>query len=414
VETHRQPAHRRPRSGHGSSRNWALPGGIVALCAAVAAAGIAYGVSRPDSPVSADSPAAASDVPTSGPALVDVYPLNGAANVGLDTPISLVSANGQISSVTVSGGGPMQGHSDASGRGWAASVTTLVPNTAYVITASTIGPAGTRSQFHSSFTTVNPRTTLKATITPNAVTVGVGEPIVVKFNVPVSDKASVQSHLSVTMSAPVAGAWHWMSPTEVHYRPQGYWPAGEKVSVDANLAGADAGNGAWGTTDYSASFTIGDSHVSTVDVGAHTMTVTDNGAVVRTVPVSTGRDKYPTMNGVHVVLGKQQDVLMDSATVGIPRSSPDGYYEHVFWDVAISTGGEYVHSAPWSVGDQGNTNVSHGCVNVAPDQATWFFGFSQTGDVVAIVNSPRPPDPSDRSTADWNMSWSDWLAGGAI
>ncbi len=384
---------------------------IVGLCAVLAAAGITYAVTRPDSPVSADSPASASDVPTSGPAVMDVYPPNGSGNVSLDTPVSLVTPNGKISSVTVSGPTPVKGASDAVGRAWAASSGGLDPNSTYVIEATTVGPSGDRSHFRSTFTTIAPQARLTADITPAGQTVGVGEPVVVKFNHPVADanRALVQSRLSVTMSAPVTGAWHWFSSTEVHYRPQSYWPSGERVTVNANLTGADGGNGVWGTTDHSVSFTVGDSHVSTVDVAAHVMTVTDNGAVVKTIPVSTGRDKYPTMNGVHVVLGKQQDVLMDSATVGIPRDSADGYYEHVYWDVAISTGGEYVHSAPWSVSDQGSSNVSHGCVNVSPDNATWFFNWSQSGDVVTIVNSPRPPDPGDRSTQDWNVPWADWL-----
>ena len=126
----------------------------------------------------------------------------------------------------------------------------------------------------------------------------------------------------------------------------------------------------------------------TVDIASHMMTVTNNGQVVQTFKDSAGRDKYPTMGGLHVVLGKEPDVLMDSQSVGIPRNSPDGYYEHVFQNVNITDGGEFVHAAPWSVGAQGNSNVSHGCVNLAPVNAAWFFNFSQRGDIVNVVNSP--------------------------
>jgi lipoprotein-anchoring transpeptidase ErfK/SrfK len=132
---------------------------------------------------------------------------------------------------------------------------------------------------------------------------------------------------------------------------------------------------------------------------------------VRSVPISAGRTKYPTMGGVHIVLYKSYDVIMDSQTVGIPRNSPDGYYEHVFWDVAISNGGEFVHAAPWSVGAQGNSNVSHGCVNLSPADATWFYGFSTLGDVVEVVGSPRPPS-DDAGTLDWRLPWEQWAQGG--
>ena len=130
--------------------------------------------------------------------------------------------------------------------------------------------------------------------------------------------------------------------------------------------------------------------------------------------MSTGRDKYPTKSGVHVVSDKAPKIIMDSATVGIPRNSADGYYETVFWDVRISNSGEFVHAAPWSVGDQGHVNVSHGCVNVSTADAEWFYNYSQVGDVVTVVGtsessspptatatgrSPGPAGPTDRAPA---------------
>jgi lipoprotein-anchoring transpeptidase ErfK/SrfK len=143
------------------------------------------------------------------------------------------------------------------------------------------------------------------------------------------------------------------------------------------------------------------------------MVVRTNGVVVRTFPVSTGRTDLPTINGVHVVWWKTPDVIMDSSTVGIPRNSPDGYYEHVAWDVNISSSGEFVHAAPWSVDSQGRANVSHGCVNLAPAAAQWFYYYSLPGDIVQVSGSPRPPSYAT-ATADWNMSWSAWTAGSAL
>jgi lipoprotein-anchoring transpeptidase ErfK/SrfK len=155
------------------------------------------------------------------------------------------------------------------------------------------------------------------------------------------------------------------------------------------------------------SFTVGDAHVATVDTQAHTMTITSNGTTLKTVPISAGRTKYPTMGGVHIVLDKSYNVVMDSETVGIPRGSPDGYYEHVYWDVAISNGGEYVHAAPWSTGAQGSSNVSHGCVNLSTADAKWFYNFSQLGDVVQVVGSPRGPT-DDAGVVDWKIPWEQW------
>ena len=114
------------------------------------------------------------------------------------------------------------------------------------------------------------------------------------------------------------------------------------------------------------------------------------------------------------MVSKEQDKLMDSSTVGIPRNSPDGYYEHVFWSVRISNSGEFVHAAPWSVGSQGRANVSHGCVNMSTENAQWFFKLARPGDVVTVTGSPKKPNSWTLGVADWNISWSRWREGSAL
>jgi lipoprotein-anchoring transpeptidase ErfK/SrfK len=247
-------------------------------------------------------------------------------------------------------------------------------------------------------------------------TVGVGSPVVVTFDraVPAAKRAEVEQALSVTAKPAVVGAWHWMSDQEVHWRPPSYWKPGTKVVISSDLQGINFGGGVWGAVGrHSTSFKIGASHISEVDIATHEMHVYDNGKLIKTFPVSTGRASLPTMNGVHIAIEKSQVVQMDSATVGIPKGSPGYYNETVFWDVRISDGGEFVHAAPWSVAQQGHINVSHGCVNLSPANAEWFYNWALRGDVVDIYGGPRPPSATDPGTADWNMSWKQWLAGGA-
>lgn len=140
------------------------------------------------------------------------------------------------------------------------------------------------------------------------------------------------------------------------------------------------------------------------------MMVTTNGRVLRVIPISAGHDEEPTHRGTHIALEKVADILMDSATVGIPRNSADGYYEHVRWNVRISYSGEFVHSAPWSVAQQGSENVSHGCVNLAPAPARWFFDLTLRGDVIRVVRGGAPPNLSDPGTFDWNGPATWWRA----
>jgi len=96
--------------------------------------------------------------------------------------------------------------------------------------------------------------------------------------------------------------------------------------------------------------------------------------------------------------------VMDSATVGIPAGSPDAYKLTVHWNVRISNSGEFVHAAPWSVGSQGRRNVSHGCVNASPADATWFFKYSQLGDVVEVKNTPAKLELTN-GFGDWNVPY---------
>ena len=182
------------------------------------------------------------------------------------------------------------------------------------------------------------------------------------------------THLSVVSSKPVVGGWYWFSNQELHYRPQQFWPAHEHVTATWDLTGWNAGSGMWGAGAGSTQFDIGDAHVAYADLGAHKMTVTDDGHAIATYPISGGKPTDPTMDGVHIVLDRSSVVRMNSATNGVPVNSPDGYDELVYSDVHISDSGEYVHAAPWSVGSQGRVNVSHGCINLSPANALAFFG----------------------------------------
>jgi len=362
---------------------------------------------------SSDGKRTAANVP---PVRVTVKPADRAAEVALDAKVRVAVAEGRIGEVRVTtpSGDALDGKLERDGHGWT-SATPLAPGTRYKVTVTATDAAGVAARRVASFTTLTPKRVLKASVMPlDGQTVGVGLPVAVWFNHPVADRAAVERRLSVETSSGLKGAWRWFGDSEVHFRPQKFWPSGEKVTLTLGLAGAKAGPGTWGVADRTVRFRVGDARVSTVNAKTHTMKVTVNGKVVKVMPVSTGRDKYPTTNGVHFVIEKTRDKLMDSSTVGIPRDSPDGYYQHVAWSVRISNSGEFVHAAPWSVGSQGRANVSHGCVNLSTANAQWFFKLARAGDVVTVVGSPKKPNSWTFGVADWNIPWSKWLAGSAL
>jgi lipoprotein-anchoring transpeptidase ErfK/SrfK len=348
------------------------------------------------------------------PVRLTVTPRDKATRVGLDARARVEAEGGRLRSVRVTGAGGrrLDGTLATDGLSWV-SRGALAPGTRYRVLAEAVDEAGAPTRRRTSFTTLTPRAELRAAIMPlDGETVGVGLPIGVWFNQPVADRAAVERRLEVSSSKPVTGAWHWFADNEVHYRPKDYWPSGSRVTLRARLAGTDAGRGVWGVADRTVRFRIGERQVSVVDVRTHRMRVVSGGRTLRVLPVSTGRERYPTTNGVHFVLEKTPVKLMDSSTVGIPRNSPGGYYQRVAWSVRISNSGEFVHAAPWSTGSQGRANVSHGCVNLSTANAAWFYRLTRRGDVVEVKGSPKRPGNS-LGVADWNMSWARWLAGSA-
>jgi lipoprotein-anchoring transpeptidase ErfK/SrfK len=294
----------------------------------------------------------------------------------------------------------------------------LAYGTKYTVAATAFNSAHKAAKATSTFTTVTPESQTTPSIGPlDGTTVGVGMPIRVFFDKPVADdhRAEVEKHLKVTSSKPTDGVWNWMSDSEVHFRPSTYWPADTDVTLDADLYGVELGDGVWGEKNREVSFHVGAKHVSVADAAAHTLTVYDGDQVVHTFPMSAGSTANPTRNGDHVVLQSYRTIVMDSSTFGLAVDAPGGYRADVEYAVRISNNGEFVHAAPWSVAQQGHSNVSHGCINLSTSNAAWFYGWAVPGDIVTVKNSIGPTLSSvDGDIYDWAIPWDQWQAGSAL
>ncbi|WP_293310197.1 L,D-transpeptidase [Mycolicibacterium sp.] len=204
----------------------------------------------------------------------------------------------------------------------------------------------------------------------NGQTVGVAHPIIVTFTNPVRDRAAAQASIVVTSPGAPSGRFEWLSNDVVQFVPDHFWPAHSEITL---LAGG-----------VPRSFGTGSTVLGVGSISAHTFTVSIDGQIMRQMPASMGKPKFPTPIGQFSVLGKEKTVVMDSRTIGIPLNDPDGYKLTVNDAVRITWGGVYIHSAPWSVGSQGYANVSHGCINLSPDNAAWYFNQVGVGDPVII------------------------------
>lgn len=200
--------------------------------------------------------------------------------------------------------------------------------------------------------------------------VGVAYPVIVTFAGPVGDRPAAERSIHITAPGNTVGHFEWTSNDVVQWVPDSYWEPHSKISVDVH--------------GMSTGFETGDRVLGVADISDHTFTVSVNGDVLRVMAASMGKPKRPTPIGSFTALSKERTIKFDSRTIGIPLNDPEGYLLNGEYAVRVTWSGVYVHSAPWSVNSQGYSNVSHGCINLGPDDAAWYFDTVHLGDPIIV------------------------------
>lgn len=339
---------------------------------------------------------------------------DGAVGVPVDQPIALTVAGGVLGSVSMvdEAGEAVPGELGAEGVSWSATEP-LDYNRRYTLTASALGLGGAATETLT-FQSHSPENLTMPYLAPlDGEVVGVGQTIAVRFDENIPDRIAAQKAITVTTTPAVEGAFYWVSNREVRWRPRDFWAPGTIVDVAVNTYGTDLGDGLYGQQNRSARFTIGDRVIAEADDNTKTLTIRRNGEIVKTMPISMGKDSTPTPNGVYIIGDRYRELIMDSATYGVPSNSPNGYRLEVDWATQMSYSGVYVHSAPWSVGSQGSANVSHGCLNVSPANAQWFYENTKRGDIVEVQGTVGSVLNGTEGLGDWNIPWSLWKTGNA-
>lgn len=264
------------------------------------------------------------------------------------------------------------------------------------------------------FTTIDPETYTQPWVYPlNNAVVGVAQPVAVIFDEDITDRKAAQECIHIETTPKVEGAFFWVNNKEVRWRGEEFWEPGTTIDVHVNCYGRDLGDGIYGKDNISSSFTIGDRVEGIADDKTHKLVIKKNGEVVKTIPIAMGRDKFPTPHGIYYVGEQRKEMVMDSSTFGLPIDAQDGYRTKVQWATRISYSGIFIHSAPWSLAQQGNSNASHGCLNVSPENGEWVYYNLKPGDPITVKNTKGPKLRGNDGLGDWNIPWEEWKAGNA-
>jgi lipoprotein-anchoring transpeptidase ErfK/SrfK len=342
-------------------------------------------------------------------ATIAYTPAANAAAVPPTEPAKATVTNGKFTEVKLTNakGEAVEGELNADRTTWT-STEPLGYGGTYTWSGSAAGPDNVPAQLAGSFSTVKPKKVVRGTINiGDDRTVGVAAPIRIQFSDHVEDKAAVEKALSVDTPTPVTGSWAWLPDegggSRVDYRTKEYWPANTKVTVNANLYGVNYGGDKYGAASISSTFSIGRSQIVKADAATYHVQIIRDGQQVADYAASYGLESDPARNtrsGVHVVTEKFTDKRMVSEKYGYDLVEK--------WAVRISNNGEFLHANPASAGAQGNSNVSHGCINLSIANAKAYYDTAMYGDPVEVTGTGVQLGPKDGDIADWTYSWAQW------
>ncbi|MFD5006049.1 Ig-like domain-containing protein [Streptomyces mutabilis] len=410
------PAGARGRGGRGRGR--ALPAlalGVLLTLTACGGGGSGTGAGAGDGGKNAkDSTAAQSK---QSEAVVSIAPKDGAEGVDTSGALKIGATKGKLTEVVVKNadGTEVDGKISGDGATWTPS-THLAAATTYTVHAVAKDSEGRTAAEDSRFTTLTPKNTFIGHFTPeDGSKVGVGMPFSIRFTRGITNPEDVEKAIRIKTEPAVEVAGHWFGNDRLDFRPEKYWKAGTKVTVDLNLDGVEGRDGVYGEQAKTVSFTVGRSQVSVVDAKKLTMKVVRDGKTIKTIPITTGAPGYETWNGQMVITERLPVTRMNGETVGYGGEYDIKDVPHA---MRLSTSGTFIHGNYWGGDAFGNRNSSHGCIGLrdvrggwdekAP--AAWFFENSLIGDVVVVKNSNDATIAPDNGLNGWNMSWEKWKA----
>ncbi|MGW5638462.1 L,D-transpeptidase [Streptomyces sp. NPDC003832] len=360
-------------------------------------------------------------------AQIKITPKDGTDNASINNSAAVTVSKGTLTKVTMttSEGTAVAGAISADKKSWKPEAQ-LERSTTYKIAVEAEDADGRVAHENASFSTVSPDNSFLGYFTPeDGSKVGVGMPVSLNFDKAITNKADVQKGVTVTSSSGQEVACHWFNDTRMDCRPDEYWQEGSTVTLKLALDGVEGAEGVYGVQQKTVTFTIARNQVSYVDANTKQMKVTQDGKIVKTIPISAGSPENKTYEGTMVMSEMFKETRMNGATVGFTDDDGKGEYDikDVPHAIRLTNSGTFIHGNYWGADSVfGNVNTSHGCVGLndtkgADDKGTegyWFYANSMVGDVVVVENTGDKQVSPDNGLNGWNMSWADWKAGSAV
>jgi lipoprotein-anchoring transpeptidase ErfK/SrfK len=237
-------------------------------------------------------------------------------------------------------------------------------------------------------------------------------PLQVTFSEPLADRANAASNLQVSTrdGKAISGKWSWIGPRLLKFTPHPAWPASSTIEVSANEQNLKSVRGGMLKQALIEQFSTGTDRRLFVYLDSQRVEAVENGKVVRTFKVSTGKSKTPTVTGSFYIYDRYRHKTMHS-DVGRGQR---GFYEVEDVPYTQFFHKDYAfHGAFWH--NNFGQPASHGCVNMATkeqnkrwpnvsEDAGWLYRWGALGLPVTVSHKAPEPMQADHEPAEERKS----------
>ncbi len=216
---------------------------------------------------------------------------------------------------------------------------------------------------------------------------GLALPLQLKFSEALADRASASRNIHVRTldGKAVAGRWDWQGQRQLKFTPQPGWPASSTIEVNIEPQALKTVRGGILDKPLATRFSTGADRRLFVYLDTQQVDAVENGQIVRSFKVSTGKAKTPTVTGTFYIYDRYPHKTMRS---DVARGQK-GWYEVENVPYTQFFHKDYAfHGAFWHNGF--GHPASHGCVNMAtkdhnarwpnaPEDAGWLYRWAALG-----------------------------------